>query len=247
DIYAATQALRDSGFANISFDLIAGLPHQTAGTWQQSLHELLELAPEHVSVYMLEIDEGSRLGRESLAGGTRYGAGQIPEDDAIAEFYESGCRELEIAGYEHYEISNWAKPGLRSKHNMKYWLREPYVGLGAGAHSFDGEYRWANAHDPAQYTAAIATGRLPLEQKEAVGKQAALDEELFLGLRLMQGIDVAALEARYNVALRARLEALAQRGLVELDADRARLAPSRLSVSNEVFIELLGDNAMSQS
>jgi oxygen-independent coproporphyrinogen III oxidase len=243
DIYSADQTLRANGIQNISFDLIAGLPHQTEESWKRTVGELIDLAPEHVSVYMLEIDEGSRLGREVLNGGARYSAGTIPSDDSIADFYEHACAELGAAGYEHYEISNWAKPGLRSKHNLKYWMREPYFGIGAGAHSFDGATRWANAHDLAGYATALGAGKLPVEQKEVLSDAQALDEELFLGLRLLQGIDVAALEARYNTvalnSLRKRIDALVERGLVEWREDRLRLAPSRLSVSNEVFVELM--------
>jgi oxygen-independent coproporphyrinogen III oxidase len=243
DIYAADKTLRASGIQNISFDLIAGLPHQTEESWKRTVGELMALSPEHVSIYMLEIDEGSRLGRESLKGGIRYSAAKIPEDDAIANFYEYACEQLAAAGYEHYEIPNWARPGLRSKHNLKYWLREPYFGIGAGAHSFDGATRWANAHDPAGYSASLQAGKLPVEQKETLTPEQSLDEELFLGLRLMEGIDVAALEPRYNTALwsalRNRIAALAERGLVEWHGERLRLAPDRLAISNEVFVELM--------
>ncbi len=113
DIFQAAQFLRGAGFRNISMDLIAGLPHQTQETWRASLDQLLNIRPEHVSVYMLEIDEGSRLGRESLAGGSRYSAASIPPDDDIADFYEIACAQLRAAGYGHYEISNWALPGKR--------------------------------------------------------------------------------------------------------------------------------------
>jgi oxygen-independent coproporphyrinogen-3 oxidase len=239
DIFAADKALRAAGIGNISFDLIAGLPHQTAESWRESVDELLTLNPEHISIYMLEIDEGSRLGRESLAGGARYSATAIPEDDAIADFYEHACEKLAAAGYEHYEISNWARPGLQSRHNVKYWKREPYFGFGAGAHSFDGAMRWANAHDPAEYTSAMSSGRLPAEQLEAIDAQQSLDEELFLGLRLAEGIRVAELEARYNVPLEARLSGLMERGLIERYDGRVRLAPGRIAVSNEVFVELI--------
>jgi oxygen-independent coproporphyrinogen-3 oxidase len=239
DIFAADKTLRASGIGNISFDLIAGLPHQTEESWCASVNELLALHPEHVSIYMLEIDEGSRLGREALAGGARYSAAAIPEDDAIADFYEHACERLSAAGYEHYEISNWALPGLQSRHNLKYWKREPYFGFGAGAHSFDGAMRWANAHEPAAYTAAMSSGRLPAEQLETLGAQQSLDEELFLGLRLAEGIRVAELEARYNVGLEARLGGLLERGLIERHDGRVRLAPSRIAVSNEVFVELI--------
>ena len=120
DIFAADKTLRAAGIQNISFDLIAGLPHQTEESWKLTVQELIALQPEHASIYMLEIDEGSRLGREVLNGGARYSAAKIPEDDSIADFYEYACTQLAAAGYEHYEISNWAKPGLRSKHNLKY-------------------------------------------------------------------------------------------------------------------------------
>ncbi|HYA89232.1 MAG TPA: coproporphyrinogen-III oxidase family protein, partial [archaeon] len=116
DIHAAVQALRTAGFHNISMDLIDGLPHQTPESWEESIEELLRLHPEHVSIYMLEIDEGSRLGKESLAGGSRYSADAIPSDDAIAESYEQACERLGGQGYEHYEISNWALEGRRSLH-----------------------------------------------------------------------------------------------------------------------------------
>jgi oxygen-independent coproporphyrinogen-3 oxidase len=239
DIRRAAETLRDAGLSNFSFDLIAGLPHQTADSWQFSLDELCSLAPEHVSVYMLEIDEGSRLGRESMAGGSRYSVPALPGDDDTATFYERACRQLGSAGYEHYEISNWARPGKRSLHNLKYWQRKPYLGLGAGAHSFDGTQRWANAHDPAEYLAAITAGHLPVEQRESVSPLKALDEELFLGLRLLEGIDVASIETRYNIDLRSRIAGLIEQGLVEWQGDRLRLAPERLSVSNEVFVELM--------
>jgi oxygen-independent coproporphyrinogen-3 oxidase len=239
DIFAANRMLRSGGNHNINLDLIAGLPHQTEESWRNSVKKLIELRPEHVSIYMLEIDEGSRLGRESLAGGLRYSAPEIPSDDAIADFYEHGCAELAVAGYDHYEISNWARPGLRSRHNLKYWKREPYIGFGAGAHSFDGVKRWANAHDPAAYTAALAAGRLPAEQIETLTAQQQLDEELFLGLRLDEGIVVEDLEARYHVPLTERIGGLLERGLVERRGGRIRLSPDRIAVSNEVFVELM--------
>ncbi len=179
DAFRATELLRDAGFGNISFDLIAGLPLQTEASWSATLDELLRLRPEHASIYLMEIDEGSRLGREVLSGGRRYSAEALPDDDAMAAFYEAACARLEAVGYEHYEISNWARPGFRSRHNIKYWRREPYLGVGAGAHSFDGRRRWANAHDPSAYVAAIASGTAPREHLEDVTPEAALDEELF--------------------------------------------------------------------
>jgi putative oxygen-independent coproporphyrinogen III oxidase len=247
DIFSAIECLRSTGFANISLDLIAGLPHQTASSWQDSVEEALRLRPEHISIYLFEIDEGSRLGRELLAGGARYSASAVPSDDAMADSYEFACERLREAGYDHYEISNWALPGFRSRHNLKYWRREPYLGFGAGAHSFDGRWRWANAHDPAAYAGAIEQGRLPIEQLEEVTPKQALNEELFLGLRQLEGIDLARLEAQYGsqfnahfkATIGARIEELRAQGLVERAGTRVRLAPARLAVSNEVFVALL--------
>jgi oxygen-independent coproporphyrinogen-3 oxidase len=239
DIYRATEILRGADFSKLSFDLIAGLPRQSAESWEDSVGQLIGLRPEHVSIYLLEVDEGSRLGRELLTLGERYSAPAVPSDDQMAAFYESACLRLAAAGYVHYEISNWALPGFESRHNLKYWRREPYFGFGAGAHSFNGAQRWANVHDPAAYVAAIEQGRLPVEQLGTVTSAQALEEELFLGLRQLRGIDFARIERQYNVRLAPRLEKLRDEGLVELEGTRARLAASRLTVSNEVFVELL--------
>jgi oxygen-independent coproporphyrinogen-3 oxidase len=239
DIYRAVPILREAGIRNISFDLIAGLPHQTKESWRQSLDELAGLAPEHVSVYLLEIDEGSRLGKELLFGGAKYSAGAVPSEDEMADYYETAQEILRAAGYHHYEISNWAKPGFESKHNLKYWRREPYLGFGAGAHSFSGTERWANAHDAADYVNAVHGGRLPVEQHETLTAESALEEELFLGLRQLDGIDVSRIERDYGVRLTARFDPLASAGLVEREGSMVRLAPERLSVSNEVFVELM--------
>jgi oxygen-independent coproporphyrinogen-3 oxidase len=239
DVYRSAGILRGAGIANISFDLIAGLPKQTEASWRESLGALVELAPEHVSVYLLEVDEGSRLGAELLRGGKRYGAGDVPSDDEMAEFYETACSVLGAAGYEHYEISNWGRPGFASRHNLKYWRREAYLGFGAGAHSFSGTERWANAHDAAEYVNAITGGRLPVEQLEKLTAESALEEELFLGLRQLEGIDVGRIEREYGVSLDSRFERLRAAGLIERDGGLLRLAPGRVSVSNEVFVELM--------
>jgi oxygen-independent coproporphyrinogen-3 oxidase len=239
DVFQATKILRDAGFANLSFDLIAGLPHQTDRSWQESVEQLLQLRPDHVSIYMMEIDEGSRLGLEVLQSGERYSAKALPSDDSMANYYEYGSRQLAAAGYEHYEISNWGLPGFESRHNLKYWRREPYFGFGAGAHSFNGSQRWANAHDPAAYTDSVLQGRFPVEQLESVTCAQALEEELFLGLRQLAGIDLSSVEAKYGARLRPRVQDLVAQGLVELNGSRLRLSPDRLTVSNEVFVHLL--------
>jgi oxygen-independent coproporphyrinogen-3 oxidase len=249
DIDRAAEILRAAGFDNISMDLIAGLPHQTRESWDRSVAEILRLRPEHISIYMLEIDEGSHLGKESLAGGARYSANTIPPDDAQAEFYESACARLAVAGYDHYEISNWALPNRRSRHNLKYWQRAPYLGLGAGAHSFDGAARWANAHDSAAYVAAIEQDRSPREQIEPVTAAEALEEEFFLGLRQLDGIDLARIERQYAAAgngtsarfaaIRREIDSLCAQSLLKLEAGRLSLSPNHLTISNSVLAELL--------
>ena len=239
DVYRAVPILFAAGIRNISFDLIAGLPHQTPDSWRNSLDELISLAPQHVSIYLLEVDEGSRLGSELLRGGTKYSASAVPSDDAMAESYDLGRASLAAAGYEHYEISNFAKPGFASAHNLKYWRREPYVGFGAGAHSFSGTQRWANVHDSAAYVQAVTAGSTHVEQLEDVSAHDALEEELFLGLRQLAGIDLSRLQDSFGVSVDDRFTSLESAGLIERAGSVVRLVPKHLGISNEVFVELL--------
>jgi len=239
DVYKAVPILRNGGIRNISFDLIAGLPKQTPDSWRHSLAETIALSPEHVSIYMMEIDEGSHLGLEVLQHGTRYSARELPSEEAVADFYELAQSELKAAGYEQYEISNWAKPGFASKHNLKYWRREPYLGFGAGAHSFSGKQRWANLHDAAAYVSAIAAGKPAIESVEPVTTEQAFEEEFFLGLRQLAGIDLSRIERQYGIDLNEKVGRLASNGMIERDGNVLRLAPAKLSVSNEVLVELL--------
>jgi oxygen-independent coproporphyrinogen-3 oxidase len=157
----------------------------------------------------------------------------------MAEFYEVAQAELKAAGYLQYEISNWAKPGFESQHNLKYWKREPYFGFGAGAHSFAGAQRWANRHDAAVYVAAVTDGKSAIESVDAVTPGLALEEEFFLGLRRLSGIDLARIEREYGVSLTERVRELAACGMVEMHGDNLRLPAEKLSVSNEVIVELL--------
>src|SRR5215468_1475836 len=214
DVYRAASILRAAGINNLSFDLIIGLPHQTPESWRNSLDELIGLSPEHVSIYMLEVDEGSRLGKELISLGTRYHAPAVPSDEQMADSYDLARELLAQAGYEHYEISNWARPGFASRHNLKYWRREPYLGFGAGAHSFKGRVRWANAHDAAQYVASIEAGELPAEQIEEVSERQAHEEEVFLGLRQLAGINLDAIAAPYAHSLESKLASLESAGLI---------------------------------
>ena len=239
DVRRALPILRSAGIANVSFDLIAGLPYQTRESWQSSLRELIALSPEHVSIYLLEVDDGSRLGSELLSRGTRYSASAVPADEVMADCYELARLALAACGYQQYEISNFAKPGFASKHNRKYWRREPYLGFGAGAHSFSGSQRWANTADSAAYVQAMAAGYTPVEQLEDISAAQAIDEELFLGLRQLEGIDLARLERAYGTSLEPRFAPLEAAGLIERAGSVARLVPDRLSISNEAFVELM--------
>src|SRR5271154_5010533 len=152
--------LRSAGLANINVDLIAGLPGQTRASWSESLTWIERLEPPHVSVYMLEIDQDSRLGSEVLLNGKRYGAPDVPSDELTAEFYEKAVERLGQMGTQRYEISNFARPGYESLHNLKYWKLEPYAGFGADAHSFDGVLRGQNIESPSDYVARIGSGEL---------------------------------------------------------------------------------------
>jgi oxygen-independent coproporphyrinogen-3 oxidase len=221
--------LRAEGLGNFNIDLIAGLPGQTAASWNQSLDWIAKLDAPHVSVYMLEVDEDSRLGAEMLALGKRYGAAEVPSEDAITEFYEVAVERLASTGIARYEISNFARPGFESRHNLKYWRREPYLGFGADAHSFDGLSRWQNAESAAEYVERHAQ-RQPFPTETSAAQPG---EELFLGLRLEQGIEAD--WAPYEDAVR-RFEL---DGLVEREGNRVRLTSRGVLLSNEVFAEFL--------
>ena len=155
-VAAELALLRDAGIGNCNIDLIAGLSGQTAASWRESLDWIAHLAPPHVSVYMLEVDEDSRFGKERLLGGVRYGAADAPDDDQTADLYETAVERLAALGIARYEISNFARPGFESRHNLKYWKLEPYVGFGADAHSFDGAMRRQNPEPVEEYLAASA-------------------------------------------------------------------------------------------
>lgn len=219
--------LSAAGIDSISVDLIAGLPGQTAASWSESLNWIERLGVPHASVYMLEVDQDSRLGRELLVLGSRYGAGDVPAEDAIADFYETAVERLARWGLERYEISNFARPGFESRHNLKYWRREPYLGFGADAHSFDGTLRWQNPEAVADYVAAPA----------ALDRVAAepLSEQFFLGLRLREGIESNSFPSTAADVV----SQFVRDGLLERAGGRVRLTPRGVLLSNEVFAEFI--------
>jgi oxygen-independent coproporphyrinogen-3 oxidase len=160
--------LREAGLGNINIDLIAGLPHQTAESWAFSVSETIATGVPHVSVYMLEVDEDSRLGRELIAGGVRYHAHFVPDDDATADFYQQACEMLASAGIAQYEISNFARAAVQSRHNLKYWTRQPYLGFGVDAHSMlEPRVVWGRAPSPVQAERSSAAARGPSNALDA--------------------------------------------------------------------------------
>jgi oxygen-independent coproporphyrinogen-3 oxidase len=232
--------LRAAGIANINIDLIAGLPYQTAESWEFSLAEAIATEAGHVSVYMLEVDEDSRLGRELLAGGTRYHAHFVPDEEAMADFYLVACERLASVGIGQYEISNFARAGFQSQHNLKYWTRQPYFGFGVDAHSMlasatpDIEaMRFAPADTLERYMGGAGL------QRTEVSRHAALEESFFLGVRLNRGVSLRELAAKFGEEsvkdARAVIAEFVEGGLMEQRGDFVCLTSRGRLLSNEVF------------
>jgi oxygen-independent coproporphyrinogen-3 oxidase len=236
--------LRSAGIANINIDLIAGLPHQTAESWEFSLAAAIATGAPHVSVYMLEVDEDSRLGREVLAGGTRYHAHFVPDEEAVADFYGAACERLASAGIMQYEISNFARAGFESQHNLKYWTRLPYFGFGVDAHSM-----LASATADIESVRFAAADSLELYQQQAgfertaVSPQAAWEESFFLGLRLTRGVRLRELAAKFGEEAvgnaRSAIAQLVEGGLMEERGEFVCLTSRGRLLSNEVFERFL--------
>jgi oxygen-independent coproporphyrinogen-3 oxidase len=251
------ERVRAAGVSEINLDLIAGLPHQTAQSWSYSIGHAIAAGIPHVSVYLFEVDDESRLGREMLEQGSRYGASAVPSDDEAAEFYQQACETLQTADVQQYEISNFARPGHRSRHNLKYWRRERYIGFGLDAHSMltagTDAVRFANTSDLDEYLGAGgaatpfpllgADSSVAATDIDLVGRDEAFEESLFLGLRLNEGVDLDRLRGQFGDAmLRDAMPALLEvrdAGLLELSSDRIRLTQRGRLVSNEVFSRLL--------
>jgi oxygen-independent coproporphyrinogen III oxidase len=246
--FADITRLRQAGIHNINVDLIAGLPHQTAETWEDSLAQTIATGVPHVSVYILEVDEDSRLGRELIAGGQRYHAHHVPDSDLVADLYDGACERLNEAGIHQYEISNFASTGTESRHNLKYWTRRPYLGFGLDAHSMlyrrpNGRaaepvaLRFSNSDDLEAYldrAPATTTG---------VTLSNALEEELFLGLRLNRGVDVSEICARSDVGLpesfQEAIRDIIEQGLLGRSGGQVALTPRGRLLANEVFVRFV--------
>ncbi len=236
--------LRTAGISNINIDLIAGLPHQTAQSWQNSLNQVIASGAPHVSVYMLEIDEDSRLGRELIAGGTRYHAHFVPDENATADSYLAACERLEAAGIPQYEISNFARPGFASRHNLKYWTRQPYLGFGLDAHSMLPSS--AAAIEAVRFSTSDSLEKFsagaPIDQTP-VHPQAAVEETFFLGLRLNRGVDLESVAADFGadslIPLRPVIGDLTAGGFLQPLGNSIRLTARGRLLSNEVFQKFL--------
>jgi len=241
--------LRAAGIANLNVDLIAGLAGQTFASWEESLAVLAATGVAHASVYMLEVDEDSRLGREMLAGGARYQAGLVPSDDAIARMYETAIERLAEAGLAQYEISNFCRPGRESRHNLRYWQRRPYLGLGLDASSMLREAGDLDEKAPVLRSttesdlAAFLRGGEPVEA-EWLETARQHEEAWFLGLRLNAGVDVEAVGREFGAAMVAPaleiVQRLAEDGLAVSEGSRVRLTPRGRLLSNDVFQSFLG-------
>jgi oxygen-independent coproporphyrinogen-3 oxidase len=238
-------------------DLIAGLPYQTEESWRYSVERTIASGAPHVSVYMLEVDEDSRLGKEVLMHGARYHARDVPDEDATAAYYEMACEMLDVAGIRQYEISNFARQGHQSRHNLKYWKRQPYIGFGLDAHSMlptaKGAVRFANTDDLEIYLAGETVNNpfslLPQEDggsetdPKYLGSAEAFEESLFLGLRLNEGVRLDLLRAAFGASVLEDVMPsvldVCDAGLLTLKGETIRLTTRGRMVSNEVFSRLL--------
>ena len=238
------ERLRSAGLHNLSIDLIAGLPHQTTASWQESLEVLATTGVNHASIYMLEIDEDSRLGRELLAGGSRYHAATVPSEELTADLYETAITSLAAHGLRQYEISNFARSGSQSRHNLKYWRRKPYLGFGLDAHSMvrtrhGSALRFCNPAELAEYQNGAREDARHLSRSEE------LEEAWFLGLRLNEGVAWKALTEEFAhdqvAAFEPGVRDLCELGLLHVQDGIVRLTRRGVLFSNEVFARFLAE------
>lgn len=229
---------RQAGFENINLDLIYGLPYQSLEQWQRILNNALSLAPEHFSLYPLTLEETTSLGHSVESGFI-----PAPDPDVAAEMYQYAEEYLAGAGYEHYELSNWSLPGRACRHNLTYWENQPYLGCGAGAHSFTDGYRIANIARPEEYISNFEAGKLPQVEKEFINPALELSETIILGLRLVKGIELNVIKLRFGIDMsviyQSEIEELKESGLMERDVPTLRLTQRGRLLGNEVFYRFL--------
>ncbi|MDP6454966.1 MAG: radical SAM family heme chaperone HemW [SAR202 cluster bacterium] len=251
----AYRMAQDAGFDNISIDLMYGLPEQTLEGWESTLEKMLELRPTHISMYCLTLEEGT-----PFEAWVRLGRMSDPDPDLAADMYEMAQDAMSDAGYRHYEISNWARDGLESRHNLIYWRTEPYIGVGPGAHSYLGDIRFANLNQPREYISRLMNAeggkpgrddaevsdlkktidRVPsVDTTEHIDRSLAMAETLMMGLRLDDGISIPDFRARFNQtpseAYESTIADLTNLGLLKTSDDRLLLTPRGRILGNEVF------------
>src|SRR5215475_1099941 len=231
---AAVRTARDAGFANVSIDLIAGLPEQKMETWRRNLEEAFALAPDHLSVYLLELYKDAPLLHRINRGELR-----AVDDDLTVAMYFALTDEAERRGFEHYEISNWARPGSESRHNLKYWTGAPYWAFGVSAAGYDGRARWSNTRNIHEYLTKVESGQATIVERIELDDDDRQSENLFLRLRLKDGVDLDEHSRRFGVnaleRYRDEIERLREAGLVELGENRLKISRAGAVLANEVF------------
>ena len=229
----AFEAVREAGFGNVSVDLMYGLPGLDAGSWLESVEAILAWEPEHLSAYGLSLDAGSLWGASGVDG--------LPPEEAVVGQYWTLARAAAAAGFDHYEISNYARPGFRSRHNLTYWMRGEYLAFGPGAAGFVGDVRYTNVKATARYCAEVEGGRLPIDAWEALDVRQARAERLILGLRLTDGVPAGWLDAHAadQPGLRRRVAEWRERALLEEADGRIRLTEAGFLLSDALFVELV--------
>ncbi len=243
-IHDATQAVdalrqaRAAGFQSVSADLIFGLPGQDRSNWAATLRDVLAESPDHLSAYGLILEPGTLLRRQ-----VRRGDRALPDDDEAADMYEAARETLASAGFVHYEISNWARPGHRSRHNLLYWEHHPYLGVGLSAHSYVDGVRFANVRGLQSYLGRLKSGRLPTASSEVIEPSRARSDAIMLGLRLMRGIHVPTFDSRFGGSLLAAhagaIERLSAAGLLEKVGDYVRLSQRGYLLANQVWQQFI--------
>jgi len=230
---AAFEAVRAAGFDNVSVDLMYGLPKQDAGTWTRSVSGVLAWEPEHLSAYGLTLDAGSLWAVTGVEG--------LPQEGAVVAQYWALARTAAERGFEHYEISNYARPGCRSRHNQIYWRAAEYLACGPGGCGFVGDVRYGNVKPVARYCATLEDGALPIDTSERLTARQQLGERLILGLRLADGIPRTWLDARVagDATLARRVAAWREAGILAERGDHVALTEAGFLVSDGLFVELV--------
>jgi oxygen-independent coproporphyrinogen III oxidase len=235
----ALDQARDGGFQNVNLDFIYGLPGQSLDVWSQTLERAIAIRPEHLSLYSLQVEPGTPYHQRWQDGDL-----PVPPDDSVADMYDLACQVLAAAGYDQYEVSNWAiDPAFRCQHNLIYWRNEQYLGVGPGSHSHYGRRRYWNVRPPRTYIRQVLAGASPVQGSELIDPQTELAETAMLGLRLNDGLNLASFAARFGRPVEAffsrAIKSSLEDGLLELGPTSLRLSDRGRPIGNEVFIRFM--------